>query len=529
MEPIELSRWEPSPEDPRRKQYAGQRTAQEVFEELRHRLEGMGYLPDEYFLMNRDWENGREIPRGADIFCTTDYGGSEGIYLDVSLQWYENDRTVTRNFITGKTLGETGADLDRMFLISSAITKAFHGDRGTYARYLSCGEQPEPEAMIVHLDPAEQRTIIQALVEQRERQEQAMSQTEQLLRRMTGSITAYMEEVGQRPLRMSDYDKTVLAIQDGELTEFWARYPKALDQADSLLVETAGRPGAVGRRMTLSILSAATKISPSAYLTACKRAVDTGDGQRVQSLIEQAESCLSEPLPALTGVAILHAYTNGHRNMAKDLIAQCTSEQIAAALLCSNAMYSNETILLCRWGHTPGSRHTDTIKKALYSIPFLAVEGKSLFLLSLLAGARLAQAEQHHGAVLHDALLVAHQLHHLLFVHVSVHDATAAVAVEVAVPAQSVVEAVSLARDGDAADAACIYETVEVAVDGTKAQAGTFLGCEVENLLGSRVVAELLHFLQYQLALFGITHGLSPFYDGVCIGIKAGFRACLPP
>ena len=47
MEPIELSRWEPSPEDPRRKQYAGQRTAQEVFEELSHRLEGMGYLPDE--------------------------------------------------------------------------------------------------------------------------------------------------------------------------------------------------------------------------------------------------------------------------------------------------------------------------------------------------------------------------------------------------------------------------------------------------------------------------------------------------
>lgn len=158
-----------------------------------------------------------------------------------------------------------------------------------------------------------------------------MSQTELLLRRMTGSITAYMSEVGQRPLHMSDYDKAVLAIQDGELSAFWALYPKALDQADSLLVETAGRPGAVGRRMTLSLLSAATNVSPSAYLTACKRAVDTGDGQRVRSLIERAESCLSEPLPALPGVAILHAYTNGHRNMAKDLIAQCTSEQIAAA------------------------------------------------------------------------------------------------------------------------------------------------------------------------------------------------------
>ena len=331
MEPIELSRWEPSLEDPRRMQYAGQRTAQEVFEELKHRLEGMGYLPDEYFLMNCEWENDREIPRNADIFCTTDYGGSEGVYLDVSLQWYENERTVTRNFITGKTLGETGADLDRMFLISSAITKAFHGDRGTYARYLRLGEQPEPEDMTVHLNPAEQRTIIQALVEQRERQEQAMSQTEQLLRRMTGSITAYMEEVGQRPLRMSGYDKTVLAVRDGELESFKALYPRVLDQADSLLVEAAGRPGAVGRKMALTLLVDAEHISPSSYLTACKRAVDTGDGQRVRSLIEQAESRLSEPMPSLPGEVILHAYKEGHRNIAKNLIAQCTSEQIAAA------------------------------------------------------------------------------------------------------------------------------------------------------------------------------------------------------
>ena len=331
MEPIKLSRQEPSPENPRQMQYAGQRTAQEVFEELKHRLEGMGYLPDEYFLLNRDWENGREIPRGADIFCTTDYGGSEGIYLDVSLQWYENDRTITRNFITGKTLDENGAALDRMFLISSAITKAFHGDRGTYARYLRLGERTEPGDMIVHLKPEEQRTIIQALVEQRERQEQAMSQTEQLLRRMTGSITAYMDEVGQRPLHISDYDKMVLAIRDGEFDAFKNLYPRVPDRADDLLIEVAGRPGVVGENMTLMLLAAVERFSPEAYLTACKRAVDTGDGQRVRPLIEQAESRLSEPLPALPGVAILYAYMNGHRNIAKDLIAQCTSEQIAAA------------------------------------------------------------------------------------------------------------------------------------------------------------------------------------------------------
>lgn len=175
--------------------------------------------------MDREWEDGREILREADIFCTTDYGGSEGIYTDIYLKWYQDGKPVTKSFATGKTLGESGSDLDRMYLIASAITKAFHGDRGVHARYLRMGEQPEPEDMIFHLDPVEQRTLIQALVEQRERQEQAMSQTEQILRRMTGSITAYMDEVGQRPLRLSDYDKAVLAVRDGGFDAFCSLYP----------------------------------------------------------------------------------------------------------------------------------------------------------------------------------------------------------------------------------------------------------------------------------------------------------------
>ena len=102
------------------------RTGQEVYEELKHRLEGMGYLPDEYFLLDADWEDRRVIPRNADLFCTTDYGDSEGIYLDVYLKWYgEDGKPVIKSFATGKTLGESGSDMDRMFLISSAITKAF--------------------------------------------------------------------------------------------------------------------------------------------------------------------------------------------------------------------------------------------------------------------------------------------------------------------------------------------------------------------------------------------------------------------
>ena len=331
MKPIELECWEPSPDDPRRKVYAGQRTAQEVFEELKYRLEGMGYLPDEYFLMDREWENGREIPKDADIFCTADYGGSEGVYLDVYLKWYEKGRPVIRSFITGKTLGESGSDLDRIFLISSAITKAFHGDRGTYARYLRRDEQPEPEDMILHLDPAEQRTLIQALVEQRERQEQAMSQTEQILRRMTGSITAYMDEVGRRPLHLSDYDKAVLAIRDGEFEAFSSLYPRVPDRADDLLIEVSGRPGRMGGNMVLMLLSAVERFSPEAYLTACKRAVETGDSWRVQTLVAEAKVHLAEPFPSLAGEIMSYAYTNNCQNMVRDLLNQCTPEQIVAA------------------------------------------------------------------------------------------------------------------------------------------------------------------------------------------------------
>ena len=154
MDIIELERWKPSETDPRRLEYAGQPTAESVFQELKYRLESMGYLPDEYFLIGSEWENGRKIPKGANIFCTTDYGFSEGVYLDVYLKWYddEQNKSITKKFITGKTLGENGNDLDRMFLISSAITKAFHGDHATHARYMKIGGvEDDTGGAVVHL------------------------------------------------------------------------------------------------------------------------------------------------------------------------------------------------------------------------------------------------------------------------------------------------------------------------------------------------------------------------------------------
>ena len=334
MDIIELERWKPSAENPRKLEYAGQPTAQEVFEELKHRLEGMGYLPDEYFLMDSYWEKGREIPRDADIFCTTDYGGSEGVYLDVYLKWFDKDRheSITKSFITGKTLGENGNDLDRMFLISSAITKAFHGDHATHARYMKIGGvEDDTGGSIIHLSQQEQKVIIEALVEQRERQEQAMSQTEQLLRRMTGSITEYVNTVGMRPLRMSDYDKAVLAIQDGELEAFKKYAAKVPYQQDeTLLVEAAGRPGVVGRKMTELLMRDRCNIDYTAYCNACKRAIDINDPEKVLFMTEWAQSCVEQLEPSFYGDMASYAHSD-HRFIAKEIIKKCSEEQISAA------------------------------------------------------------------------------------------------------------------------------------------------------------------------------------------------------
>lgn len=331
MKQIPLENWAPIPDDPRHIQYTGPRTAQEVFQELRQRLESTGLLPEDSFALDTEWENGREIPKDADIFCTTDYGESEGVYLDVYLKWHEENKPITKSFITGKTLGETGTDLDRMFLISSAITKAFHGDGGSHARYMRLGAAPEPDGAIVHLTGAEQRILMDALVERRNQLLENTIGVEQVLRRMAGSVTEYVNEVGQRPLRISDYDKAALAIQDGALEVFRETYPKAAEQTGALLTQAAARPGMVGRQMCALLLDEAKELPGELYLDACKKAVDTADLERVKLFTGKLEHCVKDPAPSLYGELISHAYGADQRHISDALIRQAAPEQIAAA------------------------------------------------------------------------------------------------------------------------------------------------------------------------------------------------------
>ena len=333
MDTIDLEIWAPKKDDPRYLEFVRQRTGKEVFEELKQYLERRGMLPDEYFLLDGHWDGKQLIPRQADMFCAADYGESEGIYVDVFLKYYEKGKSITKTFATGKTLDDTGAALDRMFLTAAAITKAFHGDHGQYARYVMTGSGKESRSdLLLNLTPKEQQVFIDALLAlaRREQQMDALDGTEQLLRRMTGSITGYMDLVGARPLRIGEQDKASLAIRDGELAAFQELYARTREHAGQYLVEAAGRTGAVGQRMTEAILAGAAQISPADYRKACERAVTTGDADRVKYLMEQAEQHMEDFTPAFYGQVMLHTYREDSW-MADELVHWSSREMVAAA------------------------------------------------------------------------------------------------------------------------------------------------------------------------------------------------------
>ena len=341
MELIEFDRWRPSVDNPRKLEYVGQRTAQEVCEELKHRLEGQGYLPDEYFLLRDKWQNGREIPRDADLFCTVDYGESEGVYVDVYLKWYDEKRqkSVTESFIVGKTLGENGNDLDRMFLTASAITKAVHGDHATLVGTSSTSLAPPLAAGLAHFaapplptkpkggfaGPPSKPSAAGSMGKGGARERAQFSPQAET------ELSGLCDDAGQRPLYLSDYDKAVLAIRDGELPAFLELYPKVLDaHAGDLLIEAAGRPGAVGRQMTRALLDDVERFPESAYAAACKRAIDINDPQKVEFLLANAADRVADLSPSFHGGMASYAYLE-HRHISREIIKQCSDEQIAAA------------------------------------------------------------------------------------------------------------------------------------------------------------------------------------------------------
>ena len=135
---IETEIWEPHPEKKGCLRYVGQRKAEEVFNELSQYLKEENIYPDEYFLLNHRFHSGVLIPHVEDFICYAQWGGSEGIYLEVEFVVEKSDgRSCERiNFATGKTLGESGEDYDRMQYIAGRIYRAFTDDAFRSSRYM---------------------------------------------------------------------------------------------------------------------------------------------------------------------------------------------------------------------------------------------------------------------------------------------------------------------------------------------------------------------------------------------------------
>lgn len=101
LKTIEIDKYEPIPDKPGRCRAVGQASKQEIFDQLKDHLEYVGMLPDEYFIIST--QQPEIIPENwRDFTCNVSYGGSEGIYLDISL----NTASGSQSFITGKTLSE---------------------------------------------------------------------------------------------------------------------------------------------------------------------------------------------------------------------------------------------------------------------------------------------------------------------------------------------------------------------------------------------------------------------------------------
>lgn len=95
-----------------------------MFEELVNFLREENIYSDEYFLLNHYFDNKQDLdmPRIADIFCYAQWGGSEGVYLEIkfAVKHPTENRYTCVNFASGKTLGESSQAFDLMQCIANS-------------------------------------------------------------------------------------------------------------------------------------------------------------------------------------------------------------------------------------------------------------------------------------------------------------------------------------------------------------------------------------------------------------------------
>lgn len=132
---FEVDRWSERDEKGRM-QHIGMLKLGEVFEMLKEHLISKDMLPDEYFLMNRDeWNEDWELPDYDYAVCVPNFGGSEGIYLDISLVYRDEQGHRCRlDFVTGKTLKESADAFLKMTRIAAECSMMLNGRGSCYTK-----------------------------------------------------------------------------------------------------------------------------------------------------------------------------------------------------------------------------------------------------------------------------------------------------------------------------------------------------------------------------------------------------------
>ena len=83
IQTFELDRWS-EPDEKHRVNHIGMADARETFDKLKTHLEAHGLLPDEYFSFSGEYKGlTGELPEFDEALCIPNFGGSEGIYLDL--------------------------------------------------------------------------------------------------------------------------------------------------------------------------------------------------------------------------------------------------------------------------------------------------------------------------------------------------------------------------------------------------------------------------------------------------------------
>ncbi len=104
--------------------------AQELFDKLKAHLEQVDMMPDEYFLPGSHYWNGKnpELPEYSQAVCHTNWGGNEGIYIDIDLQYLDDEHKLKSfHLATGKTLGSSGDDFLHMSRIAAECSMLLNG------------------------------------------------------------------------------------------------------------------------------------------------------------------------------------------------------------------------------------------------------------------------------------------------------------------------------------------------------------------------------------------------------------------